>query len=183
MKNINTNIGKNLKKIRKIRGLTIDTLSISSGVSKSMISEIERGIRNPSITIIWNLANALKTPLNYFLKEDELSSPMLYKMGKNNSIEGDGYSFHPLMNFDEDKKFEIYFNDYMPKSKTEDSFHYEGVEEYLLVTSGSIILNLENKEYAVNEGEVIHFIVDKQHHYCNKTENISKAFILMFYAQ
>ena len=84
------------------------------------------------------------------------------------------------MNFDEDKKFEIYFNEYMPKSKTEDSFHYEGVEEYLLVTSGSIILNLENKEYAVNEGEVIHFIVDKQHHYCNKTENISKAFILMF---
>ena len=64
MKNINTNIGKNLKRIRKLRGLTIDALATSSGVSKSMISEIERGIRNPSITIIWSLANALKTPLN-----------------------------------------------------------------------------------------------------------------------
>ena len=59
MKNINTNIGKNLKRIRKLRGLTIDALATSSGVSKSMISEIERGIRNPSITIIWSLANAL----------------------------------------------------------------------------------------------------------------------------
>ena len=183
MKNINTNIGKNLKRIRKLRGLTIDALATSSGVSKSMISEIERGIRNPSITIIWSLANALKTPLNYFLKEDSSNSPMIYKMGTNPSVEGNGYSFHPLMNFDEDKKFEIYFNEYMPNSETEDSFHYEGVEEYLLVTSGTLVLSLEEKKYTVNEGEVIHFIADKPHHYCNETENVANAFILMFYTK
>ena len=80
MRNINTKIGENLKKVRKLRGLTIDSLSLNSCVSKSMISEIERGIRNPSINILWNIANALKTPLNYFLKEDNLCSPMIYKM-------------------------------------------------------------------------------------------------------
>ena len=59
MKDININIGNNVKKIRKDRGLTIDELSIKANVSKSMISEIERGIRNPSITTLWNIANSL----------------------------------------------------------------------------------------------------------------------------
>lgn len=183
MKNINTNIGENLRKVRKSRGLTIDALSLNSGVSKSMISEIERGIRNPSITILWNLANSLKTPLNYFLKEDNLNSPMIYKIGDHSSIEGNGYSFHPLMDFDEDKKFEIYFNEYMPNSQTETSFHYDGVEEYTLITSGSLTVCLENKKFTVNEGEVIHFIADKPHYYCNETENLAKAFVLMFYSK
>ena len=58
MKDININIGNNVKKIRKDRGLTIDELSIKANVSKSMISEIERGIRNPSITTLWNIANS-----------------------------------------------------------------------------------------------------------------------------
>ena len=45
------------------------------------------------------------------------------------------------------------------------------------------MLSLEEKKYIVNEGEVIHFIADKPHHYCNETENVAKAFILMFYTK
>lgn len=183
MNNINAKIGENLKKIRKSRGLTIDSLSLSSSVSKSMISEIERGIRNPSITILWNLANTLKTPLNYFLKDDDLNSPAIYKMGDHASIEGNGYSFHPLMNFDEDKKFEIYFNEYKPNSQTEATYHFSGVEEYVLITSGSLVLCLEDTKFTANEGEVIHFIADKSHYYCNETDRVVKAFTLMFYSK
>ncbi|MBU3217367.1 XRE family transcriptional regulator (plasmid) [Clostridium estertheticum] len=182
MKSINTKIGENLKKIRKSRGLTIDSLALNSGVSKSMISEIERGLRNPSISILWDIANALKTPLNYFLKEDNLCSPTIYKMGDHSSIDGDGYSFHTLMNFDEDKKFEIYFNEYMPNSQTETSFHYDGVEEYVLITSGSLNVHIDSEKFTIKEGEVIHFVADKPHYYCNETGNVAKAFILMFYS-
>lgn len=183
MSNINNKIGGNLKKIRKSRGLTIDTLSISSTVSKSMISEIERGIRNPSISILWNLANALKTPLNYFLKDESSNVPVIYKMGDNPCIQGKTYSFHPLMNFDEDKKFEIYYNEYLPHSETEPSIHFDGVEEYTLVASGQIVLHLEGKKYIANEGEVIHFIGDKPHFYVNETNSSAKAFVIMFYSK
>ena len=99
------------------------------------------------------------------------------------AIGDNGFNCYPLLSFDEDKRLEIYFNEYMPNSETEDSFHYEGVEEYLLVTSGTLVLSLEEKKYIVNEGEVIHFIADKPHHYCNETENVAKAFILMFYTK
>lgn len=181
MRDINTNIGKNLKKIRKTRGLTIDTLSINAGVSKSMISEIERGIRNPSITILWNIANSLKMPLNYFLKEENAHTARIYKIAEENAIGEHGYSAYPLINFDEDKRLEIYFNEYLSQSKTEEAAHYEGVEEYALITSGTLTLNLNGEKFTASEGEVIHFVADKAHYYFNETDTIAKAFVLMFY--
>lgn len=83
--------------------------------------------------------------------------------------------------WDEDKKFEIYFNEYKANSKTEATYHFSGVEEYVLITSGSLVLCLEDKKFTANEGEVIHFIADKSHYYCNETDRVVKAFTLMFY--
>ena len=40
MRDINTKIGENLKKVRKLRGLTIDSLSLNLSVSKSMLGKI-----------------------------------------------------------------------------------------------------------------------------------------------
>lgn len=181
MKNININIGNNIKEIRKSRGLTIDKLSSESGVSKSMISEIERGVRNPSINILWSIANTLKTPLNYILKENNLEEPIIYKIGNKLSLEDSEYSIHTLIDFNEDKKFEIYFSEYKPNSQTEPSSHYDGVEEYVLITSGTLTLSMEGNEYTANEGEIIHFKANKPHNYINHTDTTAKAFILIFY--
>lgn len=183
MKDLNKNIGENLKRIRKSRKLTIDELSLDAVVSKSMISEIERGIRNPSITVLWNLANSLKVSLNYFLKDGEEYSPTIYKKGEHVPICGEAYTFHPLMNFDEEKKFEIYLTEYNPHSQTDTSRHFDGVEEYVLIISGTLIAHIDDKSLEVNQGEVLHFIADKLHYYSNPTDQTAKAFILMFYPQ
>ena len=105
----------------------------------------------------------------------------IYKFSEKQAIGENGYSCYPLVNFDNDKNLEIYFNEYLPKSKKEESAHYEDVEEYALITSGTLTLNLNGEEFIVNEGEVIHFIANKSHYYFNKTDTIAKAFILMFY--
>ena len=182
MEKINANIGNNIKKIRKDRGLTIDNLSAISGVSKGMISEIERGVRNPSINTIWNIANALKIPINFILKQNNSSEPVIYKLNEKLDLEGNSsHSIHTIMNFNEDRKFEIYFTEYAPNSETKPSSHYNGVEEYALITSGELTLSLDNTSYTAKEGEVIHFYGDTLHKYVNYTDSITKAFILMFY--
>lgn len=183
MNSINQNIGENLKKIRKARNLTIDDLSTNAEVSKSMISEIERGIRNPSITIIWNLANALKVPLNYFLKEDDSEEPRIYRRQETGQIGGEGYSFRSIIDFDSEKKFEIYFCEYNADTLTDKSTHFEGVEEYALVTQGILTLYIHNQKYTIHEGEVIHFVANQEHCYANETNNMAKAYILMFYPE
>ncbi|MBB4840281.1 transcriptional regulator with XRE-family HTH domain [Sphingomonas kyeonggiensis] len=52
-------IGPYIQTYRKARSLTLDDLARLSGVSRSMLSQIERGQANPSLATVWSLANAL----------------------------------------------------------------------------------------------------------------------------
>ncbi len=52
-------VGAALAALRQQRSLSLDELSRQSGVSKSMLSQIERNQTNPTIAIVWRLANAL----------------------------------------------------------------------------------------------------------------------------
>ncbi len=56
-------IGPRLQAIRKKRRLSLDDLAAASGVSRSMLSQIERGQTNPTLATIWNLTQALNLEL------------------------------------------------------------------------------------------------------------------------
>lgn len=57
---VNQKLGKNLKRIRKEKGITQEKLEELSGLDRGYISGVERGVRNPSIKNIEKLAKALK---------------------------------------------------------------------------------------------------------------------------
>jgi len=52
-------LGPRLHAIRKTRGLTLDELSERCGISKSMLSQIERGQANPTFGTLWNITQSL----------------------------------------------------------------------------------------------------------------------------
>jgi XRE family transcriptional regulator, master regulator for biofilm formation len=61
-------VGDKIKRMREKRGLSIIELSTKSGISKSYLSSIERGIqKNPSIQILDKLSYALGVSLNHVL--------------------------------------------------------------------------------------------------------------------
>ena len=61
---INQKLGKNLKRIRKEKGVTQEKLEELSGLDRGYISGVERGVRNPSIKNIEKLAKALKVSVS-----------------------------------------------------------------------------------------------------------------------
>ena len=52
-------IGPVIQRERKARRLTLEQLAARSGVSKSMLSQIERGEANPTFAVLWGLTQAL----------------------------------------------------------------------------------------------------------------------------
>ena len=63
--------GKNIKRIRELKGLGVNELSRLSGVNASYISALERDDKkNPSVTILEKLANALEVTVDEFMKSD-----------------------------------------------------------------------------------------------------------------
>jgi transcriptional regulator with XRE-family HTH domain len=63
-------VGATLQRLRLARGLTLEDLSRIAGVSKSMLSQIEREKANPTIAITWRLANALGVQIGELLSSE-----------------------------------------------------------------------------------------------------------------
>ena len=65
--NFNDIISANLKKLRTDGNLSLGQLSELSGVSKVMLSQIEKGESNPTINTIWKIANGLQVTYTSYI--------------------------------------------------------------------------------------------------------------------
>lgn len=52
-------VGRNVRRVRKERGLTQEQLADRSGFNQQYISDLERGFRNPTVVSLFELAQAL----------------------------------------------------------------------------------------------------------------------------
>jgi len=64
-------LGQALQTLRKAKSLTLDKLAAASGVSKSMLSQIERGQTNPTFATLWSLTHALGVEISDVLEQSE----------------------------------------------------------------------------------------------------------------
>lgn len=53
-------------------GTTQDELARQSNLNRAYISDIERGIRNPSLGVLWSIAAALNMPVSALLRAAEI---------------------------------------------------------------------------------------------------------------
>ncbi len=63
-------VGLNLKKFRLDRGLSQEALAFECGLHRTYISGVERGVRNPTVLVLEEIAMALKVPSSRLLEED-----------------------------------------------------------------------------------------------------------------
>lgn len=70
-------IGMRIRQLRVARGLTLDELATASGVSRAMISRIERAEASPTASLLARLCAALGLSLSaFFAEEDKVVSPL-----------------------------------------------------------------------------------------------------------
>ncbi len=62
-------VGTNLKRLRQDRGLSQEELAFESGLHRTYISGVERGVRNPTVLVLEEIAAALKVPAAKLLEE------------------------------------------------------------------------------------------------------------------
>ena len=82
MESMNKIVARNVKTLREKSNLSMDQLVRLSGVSKSMLAQVERGDGNPTISTLWKISNGMKVPfdaLTVRAKEE-------YELAKSNGL-------------------------------------------------------------------------------------------------
>jgi transcriptional regulator with XRE-family HTH domain len=62
-------VGLNLQRLRKETGLSQEAFAFEVGLHRTYISQLERGVRNPTILVLEKIAIALDVPASTLLDE------------------------------------------------------------------------------------------------------------------
>lgn len=180
--NIQDNIASNLKKIRAKKQLTLDEASRLTGVSRSMLSAIEKGDVNPTISVIWKIANGYKIKFTSLIEDRETNSQVIRADTIQPLTEGDGrYINYPLFPFDEKKLFETYRIRIDRGGHLEAQPHMPGTEEYITVFSGKVRITAGNESFDLDEGDSLHFLADAEHSYRNIGSKTAWLSMILYY--
>ena len=66
--NINTQLGMRIRYLRKQKGMSIEDLSLEANVNRNYLSDLERGVRNPTIVVIERIARSLDVTISDLFK-------------------------------------------------------------------------------------------------------------------
>lgn len=171
MEHIPIKVGKNLKTIRKSRDLSLDKLAELTGVSKAMLAQVERGDSNPTISLLWKIANGLRISVTALIAEEAPEVTVVRFSDVEPITENGGrYQAFPLFPFDPKTHFEVYTVKIAPGNSHQSEPHQDGVEEFVVVTQGCLELRIGDDIYVAEQGDAIRFNADQGHLYVNHSE-------------
>jgi len=177
-------ISSNLKQIRSDKKLSLDNVSKLTGVSKSMLGQIERGEVNPTVTTIWKIANGLKVSFTALMKRPQSDIELISRAEATPLVEDNGkFRNYPLFPFEEPRRFEIYALELDPGSYLSADPHPQGTEEFITVFDGEMIVMVKDEEFAVAAGDAIRFRADALHAYHNPGKSIARLSMVIYYPE
>ena len=180
---LNHNIAVNLKRIRQAKGYTLDTAAEQTGVSKSMLGQIERGEANPTISLLGKILSGLRVELSDLVKTP---GDRVYRVSKEKLIPTkelqDKYKVYTYFPYEKESNIELYTFEIQPGSSYFSGTHGENTEEYVIVEQGVLTLSVGGTAYCVKEGDAVRFDTDRDHEYQNRGSKLLKIVCVFHYS-
>lgn len=174
------NISVNLKRIRKSKGMSLDVVSEQTGVSKSMLAQIEKGNANPSIGVLGKIVSGLRLEFNDLIGTPPLDSCLVTVTDTIPIKEMEGqYKVWTCFPYEDNQVVEIYRIDIEPNGIYTSGSHGEKTREYISVMEGEVLIELENGAHRIAKGDVFRFESDRFHKYSNQSDK--KASFMTFF--
>ncbi|MEW6055004.1 MAG: XRE family transcriptional regulator [Bdellovibrionota bacterium] len=168
------NIGKNIKQIREMRGLTQEQLAKLTGVPRPTWANLESGAANPTISLLARVAMGLQVSV------EELIGPPRAEC-----------KFYSVRELPIKKRGEVLVRRLLPDSLQNIELdrmelpagsrmvgvpHRAGTREYLTCESGEIELTVMGESWKLGAGDVVVFRGDQKHSYANSGARVAVAY-------
>ncbi|MDU4860812.1 MAG: cupin domain-containing protein [Terrisporobacter othiniensis] len=168
---MNIDIGKKIRELRKSKNFSIIDLSRESGLSTGLISQIERNMVVPSIKVMWKIANVLEVNIGYFFDEDDenIEEKIVVRKDHRRSINTNDStkSYELLMPNLNNKSIEFILITLDKETKINKELVSHKGEECGYIIEGKMKIILENKEYILEKGDSFYFDSKIPHVYEN----------------
>lgn len=176
-------IGKNIMNERKLKNMSLDELAKRSGVSKSMLSQIEQDKTNPTVVTAWKIARALDMSVQELLESTgsniievirSADAPIIHSEDRLCTIRINS----PIHMTD---NLELYQMLFKPGGKNISLPHFPKAEEFLTVTEGSLKVTSGDYSTVLHKGDTARYRADVEHMIENLSEGVSEAYMVVWF--
>ncbi|MBF8376578.1 helix-turn-helix transcriptional regulator [Alicyclobacillus mali] len=173
--------GANVRKQREALGMTLQALSEHAGVSVSMLSDIEREKKSPTLPVACRIAEALDTTLSRLLEERGEQDVIVIRQHERRVYrDPSGFERHLLSPAFPTRGVEWILNVVPPRG---DSGwfppHRPGVEEFVTVETGRIIAHIGDTQLELDTGDSLYFAADVPHRFSNPTDEACRYYLII----
>lgn len=177
-------VGDTLAALRQAQSLSLDALSRKAGVSKSMLSQIERAQANPTVAVVWRLANALGVPLGDLLgappapAEPGITVVPAHATPSLRHPDG-ACELRILGPIELAGQFEWYALSLQSGGALESEAHEAGTREHLTVLSGVLEVAAGDSQQRLKAGETARYAADRLHAIRNLGKTEASAWLVV----
>ena len=182
--NVTAVIAANAKAIRERKKLTLDAAAALTGVSRSMLAQIEKGEVNPTISVLWKIANGYKVSFTTLVEDKKAEVSVIRQEEITPLAEDEGrYLNYPAFPSDEKTLFETYRIEIQEGGALSAQPHFSGSEEYITVFAGQVEITVEDTRHVLSKGDSIRFSADVPHGYRNAGRETVELSMLIYYSK
>lgn len=182
--NAEPRVGDTLAALRQTQSLSLDELSRRAGVSKSMLSQIERAQTNPTVAVIWRLSNALGVSMADLLggnpRPGEPSIAVVPVHATPSLRSPDGLcELRILGPIELAGQFEWYALALQVGGALQSQAHERGTREHLTALTGLLEVSAGDERKRLKHGETARYAVDRPHTIHNVGKTAASAWLVV----
>ena len=180
----NPPLGARVKELRATRGWSLDALAKASGVSRSMLSQIERDQANPTVAVTLRIARAFGMSLGDLLQMEGVTSAVTV-------IRADDHAYHyrsdkdcrirTLSPLNLEKDVEFYEIGLEPGGALRSAPHFRGTQEFLTVLKGQVRVESATDAEELATGDSASYRADVPHAIVNAGKGTALAYLIVIY--
>ena len=174
-----------IRQLRKRRNWTLQQLATTSGVSRSMLSQVERGSANPTLSVAFRIAQAFGISLADLVEgaADEQRMDVIRKTEQQFVFRDDDHCrIRTLSPLNLEKDVEFYEVTLHPQGRLESAAHFQGTREFLTVQSGSIEVESGDDKVVLGKGDSVQYAADVDHAIHNVGKRDAVIFLVDIYS-
>ncbi|WP_258801396.1 helix-turn-helix domain-containing protein [Halomonas sp. DQ26W] len=170
--------------LRKKRNLTLEQLAAASGVSRSMLSQIERGRANPTLAVTLRIAQAFDMNIGDLVDQPWTASRIeVVRSDDASQLFRDDHEcrIRTLSPLHMEKNVEFYEIRLAPGARLQSAAHFDGTRELLTVNQGRARIVAGENHCELNPGDSAHYHADLEHTIENRGEGELLSFLVVTY--
>lgn len=183
---LNRQVCDRVREMRRKKGWTLEQTASVSGVSRSMLSQIERGAANPTLGVAFRIAQAFGMTLGELVDVPNKAPKIdVVRHADNDHLFRDDKDcrIRTLSPLHLEKDVEFYELSLKPGGVLVSAAHFEGTREFLTIEKGTVRLYSGDESCQLHRGDSAHYAADVPHRIENAGRGEAVAFLVDIYGR